>query len=71
MPNPLPRFSGSESAIIASRDAVLIPFPTRSNPLKIRICCQRKEKDKKSLNTAEVRYPEKTNIFRFPVLSDQ
>lgn len=55
IPNPFPRFSGIESAMIASRGAVLIPFPTRSNPPNRRIWYHIVENDNKSLNSADVK----------------
>ena len=71
MPNPFPLSAGIDSAMMASRGAVLIPFPTLSRPLKIRTWDQTLEKASRNLKTAEETYPHTTKGFLLPDLSDQ
>ena len=72
IPNALPVFdSSTESAINASRGAVLIPLPILSATLTIIVSIKVVTNTKNGLLIVDIPYPIITRIFRFPTLSER
>ena len=71
IPNAFPVLdSSTESAINASRGAVLIPLPILSATLTVIVSINEVTKIKNGLLIVDIPYPIITRIFRFPILSE-